>query len=64
MDDALGCVLGLVLVAGVIFLIVTFISAIATVAGGIGVLWGGGEALVNYLVSLKENLIDSNKKTI
>ena len=35
-------------------------SVLAAVAGGAGVLWGGGTAIFNYGKSFKENMIDSN----
>jgi len=39
-------------------------SLLAMVAGGAGILWGGGTAVLNYGRSFKENMIDSNTKKL
>ena len=65
MDDVFGgiiaIVIGLAIIAFVIYCIVLLASAIGAVAAGGGVLWGGGTAIVNYSKSFKENMIDSNR---
>lgn len=67
MDD-LGDIIALILgIAAIIFIVYVIVYVIvmvafvlAAVAGGAGVLWGGGTAIVNYSKSFKENMIDSN----
>lgn len=65
MDDDFGgiiaLVIGLAIIAFVIYCIVLLLSALAAVAGAGGFLWGGGTAIVNYGKSFKENMIDSNR---
>lgn len=67
MDDdfggIIGLVIGLAIVAFVIYCIVLIASALAAVAGVGGTIWGGGTAIVNYCKSFKENMIDSNRAT-
>lgn len=64
MDDDFGGIVGLVIVFAIILFVVYCIIMIAAflaaIAGGAGVLWGGGTAIVNYGKSFKENMIDSN----
>lgn len=57
-----GAVLILVIAAAIIYIGILLASVIAIVAGSGGVLWGGGTAVVNYGRSVKENMIDSNRK--
>lgn len=65
MDDdfggIIGLVIGLAIVAFVIYCVVLIASALAAVAGVGGTIWGGGTAIVNYCKSFKENMIDSNR---
>ena len=65
-DSGLGGLSALVLIivaaAFLIYCIVMLASAIAAVAGVGGIAWGGGTAIVNYSKSIKENMIDSNRK--
>lgn len=44
----------------IIYCVVLIAGIIAAVAGAGGALWGGGTAIVNYALSFKENMIDSN----
>lgn len=64
MDDEIGTIIGLgialVAIAFVIYCIVILAGILATVAGTGGAIWGGGTAIVNYVKSFKENMIDSN----
>lgn len=63
MDDWGGLIAIALAIAAIIFVvyvIVMIASVLAAVAGGAGVLWGGGTAIVNYGKSFKENMIDSN----
>ncbi len=64
MDDEIGTIIGLgialVAIAFVIYCIVILAGILATVAGAGGAIWGGGTAIVNYVKSFKENMIDSN----
>lgn len=65
MDDDFGgiivLIIGLAIVAFVIYCIVMIASVLAGVAGAGGIVWGGGTAIVNYSKSFKENMIDSNR---
>ena len=65
-DSGLGGLIALVLIivaaAFLIYCIVMLASAIAAVAGVGGIAWGGGTEIVNYSKSIKENMIDSNRK--
>lgn len=67
MDDDYGAIIGLVIglaiIAFVVYCIIMIATVLAAVAGGAGVLWGGGTAIVNYGKSFKENMIDSNVAT-
>ncbi len=64
MDDEIGTIIGLgialVAIAFVIYCIVILAGILATVASAGGAIWGGGTAIVNYVKSFKENMIDSN----
>ena len=64
MDDEIGTIIGLgialIAIAFVIYCIVILAGILATVAGAGGAIWGGGTAIVNYVKSFKENMIDSN----
>lgn len=64
MDDDFGGIialfLGIAVVVFVVYCIVMIATFLAAIAGGAGVLWGGGTAIVNYGKSFKENMIDSN----
>ena len=70
MEDILGYVfgIGLAIVAIIVIIvaIVYVISLIAAILAGLaaagGVVVGGGTAVLNYGRSVKENLIDSNRK--
>ncbi len=65
MDDDYGGIIGIFIILAVmvfiVYCIVLIASVIVAIAGIGGTLWGGGTALVNYIVSFKENMIDSNK---
>lgn len=63
MDDwggIIALILGIAAIIFIVYVIVMAASVLAAVAGGAGVLWGGGTAIVNYSKSFKENMIDSN----
>lgn len=63
MDDWGGLIaiaLAIAAITFVVYVIVMIASVLAAVAGGAGILWGGGTAIVNYGKSFKENMIDSN----
>ncbi|MDR2094818.1 MAG: hypothetical protein LBP76_04785 [Treponema sp.] len=55
----------LVIIIFVIWLIIKFIQYVVIpaliIAAAVGFIWGGGTALVNYIISIKENIIDSNR---
>ncbi len=64
-DDGAGALIGIAIViaiiAFIVYMIVMIASIILAVAAGIGILYGGGTAIVNYASSFKENVIDSNR---
>ena len=63
MDDwggIIALILGIAAIIFIVYVIVMDASVLAAAAGGAGVLWGGGTAIVNYSKSFKENMIDSN----
>ena len=60
MDDWGGLIAVVLAIIFVVYVIVMIASVLVAVAGGAGVLWGGGTAIVNYGKSFKENMIDSN----
>ncbi len=63
--DGEEAIVGLILGLVVFFLIVYLVVILATViAGGAaigGTIFGGSSAIKNYILSFKENIIDSNK---
>lgn len=68
MDDDFGALIGFVVIGVVVMVIIYCIVIMAgiliSVAGIGGTIWGGGTAIANYGKSFKENMIDSNRKTI
>lgn len=63
-DDGAGCIgaiIGVVITVAIAVLVITLLVTITVFAG---VFVGGVYSLINYFASLKENLIDSNRKTI
>jgi hypothetical protein len=52
----------LAVLAFIVFVFVAIAVYVAIVAAIVGVLWGTGHALLNYIRSIKENIIDSNLK--
>jgi hypothetical protein len=58
-------IIGIIVIIFVIWLIIKFIQYVlipaVIIAAAIGVIWGGGTALINYIKSFKENIIDSNR---
>ncbi len=64
MDDDIGFIEGILLLAFIgfiVYVIVMIISVLVGIAGTAGLAWGGGTAVVNYYKSFKENIIDSNR---
>ena len=65
MDDGfsgiIAFVIGFAIVAFIIYCIVMIASVLVGIAGVGGLAWGGGTAIVNYVRSFKENIIDTNK---
>lgn len=70
-----GCIGGLIGIIIVIAIVVAIVAAIialiaiswfiiVAVAGIAGTIWGGGTAIVNYIKSFKENMIDDNFKKV
>lgn len=64
--DGEGYIIGLIViiavVALIIYLLVYLAGIIIAIASGIGIIYGGGTAIVNYFLSFKENIVDSNRK--
>ena len=67
-DGGIGVIIGfcmvLALIAAVIYIAVLVAAAVGMLAGAAGTIWGGGTALKNYFASFKENIIDSNRKSV
>ena len=61
-EELIGLVIVLAIIAFVVYIIVLLAGIIASVAAGIGVIYGGGTAIINYASSFKENMIESNRK--
>jgi hypothetical protein len=63
--DGEGYFIGLLLViaaiALIIYLLIYLAGIIIAIASGLGILYGGGTAIVNYFRSFKEHIIDSNR---
>ncbi len=57
-------VIGLAIIAFIVYCIFLLATLIVTVAAASGTLYGGGTAIGNYFLSFKENIIDSNKQAI
>ena len=61
----IGAIIGLVILGYLIYIIVYVFTLIATVAVSVattgGTIFGGCSAIKNYILSFKENVIDSNK---
>lgn len=70
MEDILGYVFGIglaivaiiVIIAAIVYVISLIAAILAGLAAAGGVAVGGGTAVLNYGRSVKENLIDSNRK--
>ena len=60
-EAIVGFVIGLMVIAFVVYVIVLLATVIAGVAAAGGTLFGGCSAIKNYVLSFKENVIDSNK---
>ena len=61
-DDGDG--IGVLAVIIVFFVVVLLATLIATFGALGGIIFGGGSAIKNYILSFKENILDSNKKPI
>lgn len=59
--SAIGLVIGLAIIAFVIYVIALLALAIAGIAAAGGTIYGGGTAIGNYFSSFKMNMIDSNR---
>ena len=59
-DVIVWIMIGMAIIAA-ICLAAMIASVVAAIAGGVGFIWGGGTASVNYYKSFKENMIDSNR---
>jgi hypothetical protein len=57
MDELLGSIIGIIIViAIVLFFIFYVLIPFLSIVGGIGAVYGGGVAVKNYVVSLKNNV--------
>lgn len=63
-DAIIGLVIGLAIIAFIVYVIVILASIIAGVAAAGGTIFGGGSAIKNYFSSFKENIIDSNRTSV
>lgn len=60
-EDILEIISHLVFAALVVAAVVALVTATVTLGAAVGAVWGGGTALVNYIKSFKNNMIDSNR---
>lgn len=60
-DALIGLVVYVAIIAFILYIIFLVISTVLTVTAAGGALWGGGTAVLNYGMSFKENMIDSNR---
>lgn len=61
-DGALVGFIGIIaIILFIIYILILLATAIAGVAAAGGTLFGGFEAVKNYFLSFKENVIDSNR---
>ena len=65
-DDGDGVgVLAIIIVFFVIVYLVALLATLIATFGALGgIIFGGGSAIKNYILSFKENIIDSTKKPI
>jgi len=65
MDSDGGQIIGIALIIAAVIFIIYIITIVATailaVTAAGGTLWGGGRAIMNYGLSFKEHIIDSNR---
>lgn len=60
-EAIVGLVIGIAIIAFIIYIMFLLATVIAGVAAAGGTLFGGCSAIKNYALSFKENVIDSNK---
>lgn len=61
-EEALvGLAIGIAIICFIVYIIVLLATVIAGVAAAGGTLFGGCSAIKNYVLSFKENVIDSNR---
>lgn len=61
-EEALvGLAIGIAIICFIVYIMVLLATVIAGVAAAGGTLFGGCSAIKNYVLSFKENVIDSNR---
>lgn len=63
-DAIIGLAIGLAIIGVILYILFLLATIIAGVAAAGGTIFGGGSAIKNYILSFKENVIDSNKPTV
>lgn len=63
-ESIVGLIIGLFIIAFVIYILIILASIIVGVAAAGGTIFGGGSAVKNYVYSFKENVIDSNRESM
>lgn len=63
-EELVGLLIALAIIAFIIYITVILLTVIASVAAAGGTLFGGCSAIKNYVLSFKENVIDSNKTPV
>jgi len=48
----------------IIYIITIIATAVLSIAAASGTIWGGGRAIMNYGLSFKEHMIDSNRVAV
>ncbi len=59
-----GFIIVFSIVALIIYCIILMAAALSGIAALGGTFFGGGEAIKNYFLSFKENVIDSNRRVL
>lgn len=57
MDEFFGSIIGFIIVIAIVLLFIFYVLIpFLSIVGGIGAVYGGGVAVKNYVVSLKNNV--------
>lgn len=60
-EAIIGLAIGIAIICFIVYIMVLLATVIAGVAAAGGTLFGGCSAIKNYVLSFKENIIDSNR---